>query len=122
MPEFALSSVLTAAGAAAGGIVVASVAQMLKPILPELWQHGRAMIAVVYVLAALLVAAAVASTPELTSTLGFAELAFVVVMSWQAVAAAAIGSNQVARKGEAIVRGTTDEAGPDTAGARTGPA
>jgi hypothetical protein len=117
--DLSLASVLTAAGAGVAGVFVASIVQLIKPLLPDTWQTGRAMFGIVYVLSALLVAAAVAASPDLhvSDAAGWAGAIFLAVASWQAVAGAAIGTNQVARKVQAISSGTTDPAGQDVPGA-----
>jgi hypothetical protein len=112
MDDFTLAIVLTAAGAAIGGAFVAGVAQLLKALLPESMQTGRGIIAIVYALSALLVAAAFQAAPEATPDT-FGGDAFLFVFSWQGVTQAAIGANQLARKVESIRSGTNDPTGPD---------
>lgn len=115
MGDFALSMVLTAAGAGLAAVFVASIVQLIKGVLPDAWQHGRAILAIVYVASALLVGLALGGSPAITEGLNMFELAFLALFSWHAIAGAAVGSNQLARKGEAIVKGTTDPTGPDPA-------
>lgn len=112
MDGFELAIVLTAAGAALGGAFVAGLAQMAKGILPENMQTGRGIIALVYVLAGLLVGAAMYATPEVVPD-NVAAAAFLGVLSWTGVAQAAIGANQLARKGEAVLHGATNPVGED---------
>ena len=113
--DLTLTSVLTAAGAGVAGIFIASIVQLIKNVLPETWQTGRAMFGIVYLLSALLVAAAIAASPDLhvSDVAGWAGAIFLGVASWQAVAGAAIGTNQVARKVQAVASGTTNTAGQD---------
>ena len=112
--EFDPAIVLTAAGAAVGGTAVASVAQLFKAVLPTNWQTGRAIIAIVYLLAALLVIGAIVVAPPMEGGPVMAALAG--VLAWQAVATAAIGTNQLARKAQDIAGGTTNPTGPDISG------
>lgn len=119
MGEFALSMVLTAAGAGLAAVFVASLVQLIKGALPETWQTGRAILVIVYLASALLVGLALGGSPDVTAALNPFELAFLALFSWHAIAGAAVGSNQLARKGEAIVRGTTNTTGQDIP---TGPA
>lgn len=113
--DLTLASVLTAAGAGVAGLFIASLVQLLKPVLPESWQTGRAMFGIVYLLSALLVGLAIAASPDLhvSDLAGFAGAAFLAIASWQAVAGAAIGTNQVARKVQSIASGTTNTTGQD---------
>lgn len=115
MDNFTLASVLTAAGAGVAGIFVASLVQLIKQLLPENMQTGRGIIAVVYALSALLVLGAISATPALAfhDAAGFAATTFVAVFSWQAVAAAAIGANQLARKAQAVASDSTNTTGED---------
>lgn len=112
MEGLELAIVLTAAGAGLGGAFVASLAQMAKGVLPESWQTGRGILLVVYALSGLLVGAAMYATPELVPD-NFAAAAFLGVFSWQGVAGAAIGANQIARKGELLLYGGTNPVGED---------
>lgn len=113
MGDFALSMVLTSAGVGLAAVFVASIVQLFKGVLPEAWQTGRAILAIVYAVSAVLVALALGGSPEVTAGLNAFELTFLAVFSWHAIAGAAVGSNQLARKGEAIVKGTTDTTGQD---------
>lgn len=109
---FELAIVLTTAGAALGGAFVAALAQMAKGILPESMQTGRGILAIVYVLAGLLVGAAMYASPELVPD-NVAAAGFLGVLSWTGVAQAAIGANQLARKGELLLHGGTNPVGED---------
>lgn len=112
MEGFELAVVLTAAGAGLGGVFVASLAQMAKGVLPENWQTGRGILALVYVLAGLLVGAAMYASPDLVPD-NVAAAAFLGIFSWQGVAGAAIGANQIARKGELLIHSATNPVGED---------
>lgn len=115
MEGFELAIVLTAAGAGLGGAFIAGLVQMVKGILPTNWQTGRGILLVVYVASGLLVGGAMYATPDVVPDNAAAAI-FLGVFSWQGVAGAAIGANQIARKGEALLQGTTNERGEDPPG------
>lgn len=112
MPDldtFSLKLVLTTAGAAMGGAFIAAIMQLIKGVLPAEMQTGRAVLFIVYALAALLVIGAVLDTGLALS----AGTIFIGVLAWQGVAAAAVGSYEVVAKASRAVAGTTNKSGPD---------
>ena len=112
MEGFTLALVLTLAGASMGGAFVAGIVQLTKNVLPERWQTGRGILLVVYVYGGALVGAAMAAHPELVpDNVGAA--GFLFVLSWQGIVQAAIGANQLARKGEAVLQHATNRGGED---------
>lgn len=107
-----LAIILTLAGASMGGAFVAAIVQLTKNVLPETWQTGRGILLIVYAYGGALVGAAMVAHPELVpDNVGAA--GFLFVLSWQGIVQAAIGANQLARKGEAIIQGRTDPTGED---------
>ncbi len=107
--DFTLALVLTAAGAATGGALIAAIMQLIKAVLPAEMQTGRAVLFIVYGLAFLLVLGAILDTGAALTPATI----FLGVLSWQAVAAAAVGSYEVGAKAAGAATGTTNPAGPD---------
>lgn len=108
--DFTLALVLTAAGAATGGALIAAIMQLIKNILPAEMQTGRAVLFIVYGLAFLLVLGALIDTG---ANLAAPANIFLGVLSWQAVAAAAVGSYEVVAKASRVASGTTNTTGTD---------
>lgn len=102
---------LVAGGAAVGGAIVSSVTGLLKNLLPDSWQHGRAVLAIVYAIAAFMVIASIWALPPIEG--GPGAVALVGLLAWQGLATAAVGTREVFVKGVSIARGTTDPSGPD---------
>ncbi len=109
MDELTLAMVLTAAGAAVAGGLVAGIVQVLKPLLPSAWQHGRAPMLLAALGALVLTALAVSAAGLPLDANGI----FVAILTWYGVYAAAIGSHATVSKAARVVSGTTDPAGPD---------
>lgn len=114
MPDGVDAGALLAIGGstALAGAFIASLTQLVKGVLPVTWQTGRGILIVVYALSALLALGATLAIPP-DAKPDVVALVLGAVLFWQGVVQAAIGANQLARKGEAIVRGTTDPTGQD---------
>lgn len=103
---------LIGGGAAVGGGIVASVTGLLKNVLPTTWQHGRAVLAIVYALAAGLVIASMGTFVEPVPG-GVGAAVLVGVLAWQGIAAAAVGTREITVKAVDIATGGTNPQGPD---------
>jgi hypothetical protein len=111
MDELTLAAVLTAAGAAVAGGLVATVVQALKPLLPDAWSYGRAPMLMAAVLSGGVTGLAVVDAGWALS----ANAVFGGLLTWFGVYTAAVGTHATVSKASRVIAGTTDPAGPDDA-------
>jgi hypothetical protein len=107
--ELTLALVLDTAGAAVVGGAIAGIVQLIKPLLPAQWSHGRAPMILAATLALLVVVLALVD-----AQLGLSPGAmFVGLLTWAGVYGAAIGTHATAHKIGTIAAGATNPTGPD---------
>lgn len=108
--DLPLSEVFTAPGLALWAAAVVFVVQFGKKLVPFIPETGRGVLAVVAGVSALVVIGAVA---DANTDLGSAEAIKNVVLTFVALATAAIGEYEAGAKTVRIVQGTTDPNGKD---------
>ena len=108
--DLPLSEVFSASGLAVWAVVVVAVVQFGKKLVPFIPETGRGVLALVAGVSALVVIGAVA---DAGTDLGSAEAIKNVVLTFVALAGAAIGEYEAGAKAVRVVSGTTDPNGRD---------
>lgn len=114
MDGFELAILLTAAGAATGGVLIKTLISAAKQIgwLPE---HGRALLYASGALAVLLMGLAVWDAGTFSDGVTAQEV-LMVFLAWFGLYTAAVGTHETFSKVQRAVSGTTNPIGPDPQG------